>query len=53
MKTMTFTAVMAVLVVIPFVLWKRRPQLVPLKSKTEFDTKKDEALRYAIDDFLT
>ena len=53
MKTMTFTAVLAVLVAIPLILKKKRPQLVPLESGTDGGTMTDEARRYAIDDFLT
>jgi len=44
---------MAVLVAIPFIFRKKRPQLVPLEFVTDCGTRTDEALRYAIDDFLT
>jgi len=53
MKTITFTAVMAVLVVVPFILRKKRPQLIPFEPQTEGGKMTDESLRYAIDDFLT
>jgi hypothetical protein len=51
MKTITFTAVVSVLMAIPFMLRKRRPQPIPLKAGSGTIT--DEARRYAIDDFLT
>jgi hypothetical protein len=53
MKTITFTAVMAVLVVVPFILKKKRPQLIPFELQIESDKMTDESLRYAIDDFIT
>jgi len=53
MKTITFTAVMAVLVAIPFILRKKRPQLIPFQPETDCGTSTDEVLRYAIDEFLT
>ena len=53
MKTITFTAVMAVLVAIPFILRKKRSQLVPFEPENDCSARTDEALRYAIDEFLT
>jgi hypothetical protein len=53
MKTITFTAVMAVLVAIPFIFRKKSPQLIPFQPQTDSGTMTDEALRYAIDEFLT
>ena len=53
MKTMTITAVMALLVVVPLVLKKKR--LTPVKTDNLGNeaTSSDENERYAIDDFLT
>ena len=53
MKTMTLTAVLAVLVAIPLILKKKRHQLALLESDTDGETVADEARRYSIDDFLT
>jgi hypothetical protein len=51
MKTVAFTAVMALLVAIPLIIRKKRPLFVPVKIDDAVPV--DEVRRYAIDDFLT
>jgi hypothetical protein len=51
MKTVAFTAVMALLVAIPFIMRKSKLRLVPVKTDEAVPV--DEVRRYAIDDFLT
>lgn len=53
MKTMTLTAVMALLVALPFMIRRKRLELVVAGSKDMSLTIMDETRRYAIDDFLT
>lgn len=49
MKPMTITAVVALLVTLPFILQKRKACLLIRKWEKEMQ---EQDLRYAIDDFL-
>jgi|GEM_PF-4670425 hypothetical protein len=53
MKTMTITALMALLVAIPFIVRKKAPQAATASHSDSSAVMTDEDLRYAIDDFLT
>ena len=52
MKTITATAIMAALVVIPLILKKCKVELVPSRADSDID-QKDDVLRYDIYDFLS
>ena len=51
MKAMTWTAIVAFLFAIPFVL-KKRIQPVQAAGRDNTPSLKDENIRYSIDDFL-
>ncbi len=53
MKAMTLTAVMALLVAIPFIIGKKRLQPIQVNGENAGTELTDENLRYDIDDFLT
>jgi hypothetical protein len=53
MKTMTITALMALLVTIPFIIRKKAHRTGTANSPDGSAVVTDEVLRYAIDDFLT
>jgi hypothetical protein len=51
MKTFGITALLGVLVALPFILGQRKPQIVPITVKEKPRLETD--LRYDIEDFLT
>jgi hypothetical protein len=53
MKAMTITALMALLVTIPFIVRKKAHQTGVVTRPECGEVVTDEDLRYAIDDFLT
>ena len=53
MKTVTLTAVMALLVTIPILLKRARVQPVDTNGETSETAPSDENQRYAIDEFMT
>lgn len=53
MKTVAFTAMMALLVTIPLILGKRKLQAIRVKGEKEGTAPSDENQRYDIDDFLS
>ena len=53
MKTMTWTALVALLLAVPLVLKNKKTQPDGLNKTDDGLSLADENLRYAIDDFLT
>jgi len=52
MKTVTVTAIMTLLVAIPFLIWRRRPDPIQVGGRLS-EGHREEDLRYDIDDFVT
>jgi hypothetical protein len=54
MKTFTISALLGALVAIPFIVGKRKPQVLPVAVESRNNLREvDSNLRYDIDDFLT
>lgn len=53
MKTLTITAVAAMVIALPLFLGKRKPSTDETRHTRQVQPLADEDLRYAIDDFLT